>query len=257
VNVNSIPAPAVGDAQLIETAFGPMWFRADDDVMRPAARSTGLWEPGETRLLQQLVRPGARVLDVGAHIGYFSRVAHHSAAGVTITAIEPDPFTARLCELNLFAVGASARVYTCALGDRVDMLAFTKADHNPGDSRVVTSATDASTVVAVVPADQLLEGEGFDIIKIDVQGFEEQVLLGMQAVIARSSGLRMLIEFFPGAIVEAGRRPADVLSFYEQMGFEVRALVGDQVRELPASELVSICASAGDQGFLTLLLSKR
>lgn len=234
-----------------------MWFRADDDVMRPAAQNSGLWEPGETRLLQQLLRPGSRVLDVGAHIGYFSRVAHHGATGVSITAIEPDPFTARLCELNLFVVGANAKVHTCALGDRVDMLAFTKADHNPGDSRVVTSATDASTVVAVVPADELLEGETFDIIKIDVQGFEEQVLLGMQSIIARSSGLRMLIEFFPGAIADAGHRPADVLASYNQMGFEVRALVGDQVRELPASELVSICASAGAQGFLTLLLSKR
>lgn len=255
--MSAVPAPAVGDAELIDTHFGTMWFRADDDVMRPAARSSGLWEPGETRLLQQLMRPNARVLDVGAHIGYFSRVAHHCAQGVRITAIEPDPFTARLCELNLFAVRADATVHTCALGDRRDTLAFTKAEHNPGDSRVVQSAKLASTVVAVVPADELLEGQAFDLIKIDVQGFEEQVLLGMQGIIARSGGLQMLLEFFPGAIADSGRRPADVLASYERMGFEVRALVGDQLRQLPASELVAICASAGAQGFLTLLLSKR
>jgi len=252
-----IPAPATGGAERIESSFGPMWFRADDDVMRPAVRTTGLWEPGETRLLQRLLKPGARVLDVGAHIGYFSLVAHKGAPRVKIAAVEPDPFTARLCELNLFVAGADARVFTCALGDRVDSLAFTSAPHNPGDSRVEAAAMTATTLVPTVPADQLFPGECFDIVKIDVQGFEEQVLLGMQGIIGRSTGLQLLIEFFPGAIADAHRRPADVLAVYEAMGFEIRALIGDRLLEMSPNELVTVCTSAGSHGFVTLLLSKR
>lgn len=252
-----IPAPAVGTAERVDSEFGPMWFRADDDVMRPAVISSGLWEPGETRLLQRLLRPGSRVLDIGAHIGYFSLVAHRSATGVGIVAVEPDPFTARLCELNLFAAGAQARTYTCALGAEVDTLGFTSAEHNPGDSRVDPSLARASTIVPVLPADLLLPGESFDIIKVDVQGFEDQVLLGLQGIISRSVGLQMLIEFFPGAIADAGQRPADVLTTYELMGFAVRALVGERLLEMPSAELVSLCRSAGPQGFVTLLLSKR
>ncbi|MGB8861578.1 MAG: FkbM family methyltransferase [Ilumatobacteraceae bacterium] len=225
--------------------------------MRPAVLSSGLWEPGETRLLRTLVRPGCRFLDVGAHVGYFSVVAHQSAAGVVITAIEPDPFTARLCELNLHSAGAQARVITCALGDINDTLAFTVAAHNPGDSRVDASASKASAVVPVLPADQLLEGASFDIIKIDVQGFEERVMLGMQDIIARSKGLQMLVEFFPVAIAESGSRPVEVLEAYQTMGFEVHALVGEQVRTMSSHELVALCASAGEHGFVTLLLSKR
>ena len=71
---------------------------ANDDVMRPAVQRTGLWEPGETAVLRQLVKPSCRILDVGAHIGYFSVVAHRAVPGVVIDAVEP-------AGLDLFAAG--------------------------------------------------------------------------------------------------------------------------------------------------------
>ncbi|MGE0308192.1 MAG: FkbM family methyltransferase [Acidimicrobiia bacterium] len=254
--MSRIPQPAVGSAERVESAIGPLWFRADDDVMRPAVKKTGWWEPGEGKVLQQLLRPGHRVLDVGAHIGYFSVLSHRSAANITIDAVEPDPFTARLCELNLFAAKARATVWTCGLGDKRDTLGFVSAEHNPGDSRLVADAA-ASTVVPVISADELFDGVGFDVIKVDVQGFEREVFLGMQGVLRRSPGVNVLVEFFPGAIAEGGSRPVDTLREYQSMGFEVRALVGEQIRDISFDEMIAICAASGPQGFLTLLLHRR
>ncbi|MFN8024095.1 MAG: FkbM family methyltransferase [Acidimicrobiales bacterium] len=253
---SSIPGPALGSAERVDTAVGPLWFRADDDVMRPAVIRTGWWERGEAQLLQQLVKPGARVLDVGAHIGYFGVVAHRAAGGVRIDAVEPDPFSARLCELNLFAAGASATVWTCGLGAVRDTLAFESSEHNPGDSRVVERATSAGVVVPVVPADELFPDGRFDVVKIDVQGFEREVILGMQGIIRRSHGVKVLVEFFPGAIADAGRRPIDTLTEYQAMGFTVEALVGDQLRSMSFDEIITVCTSSGPQGFVTLLLRR-
>jgi FkbM family methyltransferase len=252
-----IPQPAVGGAERVASDVGPLWFRADDDVMRPAVQRTGLWEPGETAVLRQLVKPSCRILDVGAHIGYFSVVAHRAAPGVVIDAVEPDPFTAHLCELNLFAAGADARVWTCGLGDRRDTLAFAAAEHNPGDSRVLAGADTATTVVPIVAADELFPDARFDIVKIDVQGFEREVLLGMQALLRRTPGVKVLVEFFPGAISDGGGRPIDTLHEYQAMGFAVRTLVGDQLRDMAFDEIISMCSSAGPQGFVTLLLHRR
>jgi FkbM family methyltransferase len=249
-----IPQPAIGQAEKVSSEIGSLWFRADDNVMRPAVRRTGLWEPGETSVLRQLVRPSCRILDVGAHIGYFSLVAHQVATGVVIDAIEPDPFTARLCELNLFAAGADARVWTCGLGDRRDSLSYTTAENNPGDGRVHTSGDFATTVVPIIPADELFPDQIFDIVKIDVQGFEQEVLRGMQLLLRRSPGVKILIEFFPSAIVDAGGKPSDVLSEYKEMGFKVLTLVSDQIHELSDDEILTICSNAGPEGFVTLLL---
>jgi FkbM family methyltransferase len=248
-----LPGGAIGAAERIDSEVGSLWFRADDDVMRPAVRATGVWESAETRLLSRLLHPGSRFLDVGAHIGWFSVVAHRAALGVKIEAVEPDQFTARLCELNLYQAGADATVHTCALGHERDALGFVVAEHNPGDSRVGLERV-VSSVVPVIPADELFRDHSFDVIKVDVQGFEAEVLLGMQRIIRRSSGLRLLMEFFPRAIFEGGTRPADVLNRYRSQGFGIQALVGDHLLEPSNDEILALCADAGPEGFLTLLL---
>lgn len=255
-NSADLPTAARVPAERIDSAYGPLWMRADDDVMRPATKHSGVWEADETRVLAGLVRPGCRFLDVGAHIGYFSVVAHASAPNVVVHAVEPSPSTASLLRLNLFANNVSATVWEIALGDKRDTVGFTEADHNPGDGRVEPDMTSANVVVAVLTADEVFADMTFDVIKIDVQGFEDEVLEGMQALIRRSPGLRVLVEFFPGALADRGRRPIDTLRSYEAMGFRIEALVGNKLLGLTLDEILGTCASAGAQGFLTLLLSR-
>lgn len=243
-------------AERVRSQFGDLWFREDDDVMRTATRNAGVWESAETALLTKLIRPGCRFLDVGAHIGYFSVVAHASASDVTVDAVEPSPTTAALLRLNLFAHRVNARVWEVGLGDRHDTIGFTEADHNPGDGRVEPSLDRASVIVPVLTADELFPDGIFQVVKIDVQGFEDEVLEGMQGIIRRSTELKVLVEFFPAAIAERGRKPFDTLRSYEAMGFRVEALVGEHLLGLPPDQILDICARAGNQGFVTLLLSR-
>src|SRR5437764_5257318 len=51
---------------------GTFWLPAGDGVMRPFLQRCGTWDPAVGGLLRRLLRPGARFLDVGAGIGYFS-----------------------------------------------------------------------------------------------------------------------------------------------------------------------------------------
>jgi FkbM family methyltransferase len=252
----SIPVAARVPAERIESKYGPLWMRADDHVMRPATKNSGVWEPTETQVLSTLVRPDCRFLDVGAHIGYFSVVANASAPNVVVDAIEPSPTTASLLRLNLFANNVNGTVWELAVGDKRDTLGFTEADHNPGDGRVVPGMWEANVVVPVLTADELFPDAVFHVIKIDVQGFEDEVLEGMQNIIRRSPELKVLVEFFPGALADRGRRPMDTLRSYEAMGFRIEALVGDKLLGLELNEILDICARAGDQGFVTLLLSR-
>ena len=252
----NVPTGARVPSERISSSFGALWMRADDDVMRPATKNSGVWEPGETAALQRLIRPGCRFLDVGAHVGYFSLVAHASAPGVVVDAVEPHPDNAALLRLNLFANRVNFRVWELGLGDTRDTLGFTEADHNPGDGRVDPNMASAKVIVPVITTDELFPDAIFHVIKIDVQGFEDEVLEGMQGVIRRSPELKVLVEFFPGALADRGRRPLDTLRSYEAMGFRIEALVGNRVLGLPLDEILDVCSRAGTQGFLTLLLSR-
>jgi hypothetical protein len=67
----------------------------------------------------------------------------------------------------------------------------------------------------------MLEGcgvESVDLVKIDVQGFEGQVLKGMKRTIERSNKLILLTEFWPFGLRSAGTSPEDVLVELEQAG---------------------------------------
>lgn len=254
--VLAAPGSARVPSERVMSKFGLLWFRADDDVMRPATKHSGVWEEGETEALRRLVQRGCRFLDVGAHIGYFSLVAHTSAPDVVVHAVEPSPSTASLLRLNLFAHSIDSTVWELGLGSRRDTLGFSEADHNPGDGRVVLDLDFADVVVPVLPADELFPREVFHVVKIDVQGFEDLVLEGMQGVIRRSPNIKILIEFFPGAISDRGRSPMNTLQSYQRMGFSIEALVGSKVLPLSLDGILNTCAEAGAQGFVTLLLSK-
>src|SRR5437867_3185244 len=70
------------------------WMHLDptDSVVSPTLRHFGVFEPFETQLVQQMVRPGDVVLDVGANIGYYTLIfAELVGEQGHVYAFEPDP----------------------------------------------------------------------------------------------------------------------------------------------------------------------
>jgi FkbM family methyltransferase len=250
------PEPVNGSFELIESHLGGVWFRADDDVIRPAVHTSGHWEREEEDLLRKLIRPGCRFMDVGANIGWFSILASQAATGVSIDAIEPIPASLAALRMNLWAHAPTARVHALALGSSQGVVPMEEAAHNPGDARVVASAVAATVLTASVTGDELFQGRGFDVIKIDVQGAELDVLTGLQGTIARSPGLSCVVEFQPSAIVDRGERPEDTLRAYRSMGFGLAANVGGKLQVSTDVDILGVCESGGPNGFVNLLLTR-
>src|SRR5581483_6687480 len=59
-----------------------------------------------------------------------------------------------------------------------------------------------------------------DVLKVDVEGAEPLVLRGASAILARSPVLAAIVEFRDEPHV-GGESPAEVLAFYESLGFEL------------------------------------
>jgi FkbM family methyltransferase len=243
----NIPDGLIGEFERVDSDVGPLWFPISDDVMRPIIAKTGTWEKEEGDLLRSLARHGVRFLDIGANVGYF-----------TLMMAKEHPITVQLLRMNLWEAGVTSQVFPVALtaGDRSVVLE-TPA-RNLGDTRsgVPQLGQRASMVSAGISADALFGDQSFDLVKLDVQGFEPDVLQGMQGIIARSPGLVVVSEFWPGVLRSSGRNPLQVLESYQRMGFDIVAQIGSRLDRLSFEEIVLTAEGAGPDGALNLVLRR-
>lgn len=251
-----MPPPVIIDSVRVETDVGDLWLPADDKVILPYLKTARVWEPSEGKMLRRLLTPGSRFLDVGANVGYFSALAAQCTQGGAIDSVEPEPRSVSLLRLNLWLHAPNATVWPLGLGTVRSVVTLNVEPGNPGNTRVEEKATEGSRLAGLVSGDEIFEGREFDVVKIDVQGYETDVVQGLAKTIHRCRKLAMIVEFFPSSMVERDQVPLEVLSYYRSLGFDRLADVGGNLIRLDDDELLSVCASAGKNGFVNLLLQK-
>lgn len=143
----------------------------------------GTYEPEQTRLFQEHVRPGDTVLDIGAHVGYYSLLSSVLAGDAgTVWAFEPNPhncaFLRRHVEINR---RGNVRVTEAAVSDAAGRARF---DFGRGSGTGRLSG-DGAIEVATVRLDDFVRERGIapTAVKIDVEGAEVQVLEGARATL--------------------------------------------------------------------------
>lgn len=178
-----------------------------DRWIAPHIRDNRMWEAAETSLFLRLVQPGDRVVDVGAHVGYFtilfSRLCGENGF---VHAFEPEPANHRLLRANLLVNDCrNVEALQFALSDGAGSAQLYLSADNSGDHRLQFSEGRSSLGVSTVELDTVI-GEGrVDIIKMDAQGAEPRILAGMQKLVARERAhLCVLMEFSPGLIARDG-----------------------------------------------------
>lgn len=251
-----VPPPYVGEELVkILCDAGELWIPRSDGVMRPYLEDRGTWEPEEGELLGEFFKPGLRFLDVGANVGYFSLLVARSCRDAVIHSFEPHPLTSRVLALNAWGSGGDITPHALALSAGEPILALTTAEHNLGDTRTRVSGA-ATMLCPAAPLDEVLPDAVFDLVKIDVQGFETEVIAGMQGMLRRSPAVVIVAEFWPQALRERGLDPVAVLRDYEQTaGLHVRVQEGADLSVREPVEVVRVCDQAGPAGQVNLVLT--
>ena len=209
-------------------------------------------------LLDRVLRPGGGFLDIGANVGYFSVFVHRLGRDIQIDAVEPHPVIYSLLQANLWANGVGARVHNTALVDNRRLLPMSSPPMNPGDSRVGVRTPDNryDLIVPVISADELFARRTFDVVKIDVQGFEPEVVLGMERIVQESPAIVLVAEFFPTSLLDRGLDPAEVLERYRRLGFRMTVNDDGGTGTCTATEVLEHCRSAGPDGQVNLILTR-
>jgi FkbM family methyltransferase len=200
----------------------------EGDLFIGPAIEKGAWEEHETRLFRAHLRPGARVVDLGANVGWFAVQA--ILAGAEVDAFEPVPEIAAVCERNVARANergpGHGRVHHYAAGAVPTVAKIVLAPENRGDNRVLDEGGAAPAdlpgarriEIRVQPVDHHVQGP-VDILKIDTQGSEFFALQGASQLLRTSPDLVLLMEFWPYAL--RGAEPRELLEVLEVAGFTV------------------------------------
>ena len=126
-------------------------------------------------------RRGAAV-DIGAHVGLWTRVLSHEFESVI--AVEPVPSHLECLRKNV-ADRSNVTIIEAAVGqEEKDLIEITIASKNSGNCAVVSEERDLSdTLYARMITLDSLNLKHLDLLKIDVEGYEPHVLQGGKATI--------------------------------------------------------------------------
>ena len=159
--------------------------------------ATQLFDPAERQVLKALAAPGAVFLDIGANVGLYSiSVGEDFAAHAEtrIVAVEPHPYIYRRLAFNA-ALNPTYNITAVEAGiaDHEGTLSLTLHGDNLGETRMVQAdipgsidnpadaiAADKVVEVPVISLMQLVDAHGLtriDGMKVDVEGYEEKVIL--------------------------------------------------------------------------------
>jgi len=184
------------------------------------------YEPQTQRIFEQIVKPSMTVVDIGAHIGYYSLLAAKlSGANGKVYAFEPTPFLYSLLQKNIRANGLEKRAeaFPLALGNHsVKKCVFYIGETTTSSLFHVPGTGEASIEVEMAALDDFFRQRNWpavDIVKIDAEGADKIIVEGMRQVIMRNPGLKLIMEFNPAYLRLAGVDPEELLIELREIGF--------------------------------------
>lgn len=188
-----------------------------------------LSDQAERKLFRQYVRPGMTVVDVGGNIGIYTRYFSGLAGpGGQVHSFEPGPVNFGHLEENTRRL-ANVVINHAAVGERNGVIKLFMSDELNVDHRTFDSGDGRASVdVPVVSLDEYFKpGQKADFIKIDVQGYELNVLQGARRVLSENADLRILVEYWPWGLKKAAAEPADLLNLLGSLGFRINKVSDD------------------------------
>jgi len=166
-------------------------------------------------------------IDIGANLGYWSifvaeNMARHNISAPVI-AFEPMPENFRLLQRNagLSTRRSTIRTEQIALGASSGLISMTPSNDDPGSCFVDRTVSGS---VQQMPLDEYLKTEQIGrvgLIKIDVEGYECEVLSGAQKTIVKHSPV-VICEVIDSYLARNGRKPSDIFNLFASIGYAGR-----------------------------------
>jgi len=211
---------------VIENVLGSKMYL---DLSRDAGVSwelykVGIREPFITSFLQKEIKEGDVIVDIGANIGYYALLESKLVGEKgKVYAIEPVPESVNLLKKNISLNRRSnIEVFQLAIGGRIttDYIYISPALNVSSLIKPKANRFIKKIKIKVTTLDEFLKDKPFPtLIRMDVEGYEIEIIKGMRNILESNKPLKILIEIHPHIIKE---KILELLHILKANHFEVK-----------------------------------
>lgn len=153
---------------------------------------TGLHEFEDMAFVLHLLRPGDLFVDIGANVGTYT-VLGGAVAGANCVAVEPirDAYERLLLNVNLNRIQDKVEALNVGIASAAGTRTFTSGLDTMNH---VCAGADGGEPVRVATLDDVLSDAAPTLLKIDVEGYEAEVIAGAERVLAAESLIAVVME---------------------------------------------------------------
>lgn len=226
INPRYLRAPNRIATRLLRSKYtiinGNKMYLDKDDSLQLSTK--GSHEEYITSLIKQHVKVGDTVIDIGAHIGYYSLLM----AGLVgqrgnVIAIEAHPKNFELLQKNIELNGyENITAINKAASDTKKEISLYLDKSGSARHSIIKDNSYCSKPITIEAAkiDDLVTTP-IDFVKVDIEGAEILALKGMQNTIKRSEKMVIISEFTPMFMKAMDVDPKDYIDLLKTLGFEV------------------------------------
>ena len=186
------------------------------------------YEPVQTEIVKKFVKKGDNVIDVGAHVGYYTFLMAKMVGNEgKVYSFEPDPENFALLKKGIEANNLkNVEIIQKAVSNTNSTIKLFLSDTDRATNRIYDAGiNDAHKIIEVETCsiDNFLHNNKIKInfIKIDAEGSEQGVIEGMESTIKKNNQLNIMTEFFPFLIEKYGSTPQKYLFEIKELGYNI------------------------------------
>lgn len=235
-----------------------------------------IYEAEELRLMKKFLRPGQTIVDVGANVGYLTQfLARATGRQGRVCAFEPNPLVFSLLKRNMarfpqvapynFGLSTTEQELPLFLAGSDHSVASFSRDYPLSHVFYQESGELNSVKAKVVAGDEFMGKIGpsrtgiigtIDILKVDVEGWELNVLAGLEKTIMSSKEITIFCEYNPPAQECAGRTARELLDWFLDRQFALSYPHEGELRALSPASIDRLAGMLGPQGYTTIFAQR-
>ncbi len=187
----------------------------------------GKIESPEDKFVKKIIKKGDTVFDIGAHWGGFS-ILFGKLVGETgkVYSFEPSSLNFRYLKKNVCINNLKniIRIYKYAVGSKEEVIKLALAESSSGHNSIVRSDIPVKRYEEVkqISLDNFIEKnhiDKIDFLKVDVEGYELEVLKGFEKNLQKLNKFWLFIEYSPSFMEES--KALELLDFLKSYFNEV------------------------------------
>lgn len=206
-----------------------MYLDIKDNGISAELLFKGIREPFSTEFFKNEIKKGDICVDIGANIGYYALLESRLVGDKgKVYAIEPVPENIKLLKRNIeINQYSNIDIFQLAIGDRNDsgFIYLFNGSNLHSMNKNISFESKHSLPVKIITLDKFLEDKPYpNIIRMDTEGYEEEIIKGMEKTLSVQKPLKIFIEFHCCLLTDGG---VSLLKKLKLAGFKVKAFFNE------------------------------